>query len=474
MTRANATIGGLVLLLTGFLLWQYREALDVALYWHAHIGAPGPVLAWMVRLTNLGGAAVMIPVALVAIGRLAMTQRRAEALWLFATIASGRALIELSKIVCARPRPSLGDRLVVVDTASFPSSHAAGSMLTCLAICLAFRWRGSAFAAAIAFSFAIGASRVALGVHWPSDVLAGWGLGLLWFGFAARAAPDGTRAIGWRKIIVGVAIMAILLAGARTLRMPPRADEVRRVASIDAWQGVAAGPAGLYAIGDSEITRIDRDTGRAIVRWRGDPSRFQHINSCTAVGIDLVCAMSNYPALPMRSSVEWFDAQNLIHLGTRALAPNIGSLTWADWHDGSWWACYANYDGKGGAPGRGHKATLLIRYDAEWREQAQYSFPPAMLDRLAPHSASGGSWGADGLLYATGHDRTEVYALRLPAIGSVLELAATLPLPTHGQGIAWDPILPRTLWSIERRRWLLIATRIPPVAMVDAPWTQKL
>jgi membrane-associated phospholipid phosphatase len=467
VTRFRSAFAGFLLLLAGFLLWQFREAWDVALYWQLHVGAPGHVLVWLIRLTNLGGAAVMIPVALVAVGRLATTRRRVEAIWLFATIATGRVLIEVAKIVCARARPALTDRLVAVDSASFPSSHSAGAMLTCLAICLAFRVRRNGWIAGLAFALAIGASRIALGVHWPSDVLGGWGLGLLWFGLAARVLPDAgrdfTAASLWRPAALGAAFVAMLLVGLHFLRMPAAADEVRRIPAIEARQGVAAGPFGIYAIGDSAIARLDRASGQPITRWQGDPARFQHINSCTTVGPDLVCAVSNFPALPMRSSVEWFDAQNLFHLATRPMAPDIGSLTWVDWHAGSWWACYANYDGHGGTPGRNHRATILIRYDGQWKEQARYAFPATMLGRLAPHSASGGSWGPDGLLYVTGHDRPETYALRLPAAGTVMTLVATLALPTHGQAIAWDPILPRTLWSIERNRRLLIATRLPAV-----------
>jgi undecaprenyl-diphosphatase len=112
------------------------------------------------------------------------------AVWLFATIGSGRIIVELIKIALHRPRPLPVDRLVLVDSASFPSSHSAGAMLTGVALVMAFgrgpRWLG----AAIGFAMAVGWSRIALGVHWPSDVLAGWGFGLLWVG-GARLLADG-------------------------------------------------------------------------------------------------------------------------------------------------------------------------------------------------------------------------------------------------------------------------------------------
>jgi len=75
-------------------------------------------------------------------------------------------------------------------------------------------------------------------------------------------------------------------------------------------------------------------------------------------------------------------------------------------------------------------------------------------------SISGGSWGPDGLLYVTGHDHSEVYALKLPSAGSVLEHIATLPLANHGQGIAWDRSEPGVLWAISRPNRQVLATRI--------------
>src|SRR3546814_8773159 len=69
----------------------------------------------------------------------------------------------------------------------------------------------------------------------------------------------------------------------------------------------------------------------------------------------------------------------------------------------------------------------------------------------------------DGLMYASGHDRPEVYALRLPKAGATLELVATLPVPTEGQAIDWDPAEPRLLWSIDRRAKQLHSTRMPPL-----------
>jgi undecaprenyl-diphosphatase len=105
---------------------------------------------------------------------------------------TGRALSEAQKYWIARIRPDLEPHLVVVKTSSFPSGHAASSMIFCLSLALAFtahsRRRFAAAGAAILLSLAVGLSRVMLGVHWPSDVIGGWAFGMLWVLLTLRPA----------------------------------------------------------------------------------------------------------------------------------------------------------------------------------------------------------------------------------------------------------------------------------------------
>lgn len=241
------------------------------------------------------------------------------------------------------------------------------------------------------------------------------------------------------------------------------ATEVKRVPAADADQGVAAAGRFVYAIDNHTIARIDPKTAKVLARWDGDPVKFKHLNSCTVDGRVLICAGSNYPDAPMLSQIERFDAETLAHLSTQQLGHGPGSLTWAMRHDGGWYACFANYDGHGGEPGRDHRLTMLVRYDDQWHEQARWTFPDSVLERMAPKSSSGGVWGTDGLLYVTGHDRPELYALRVPAGGGVMEHVATIATPTGGQAISWDGKDDRLLWSIERKTHELVASRVPEV-----------
>lgn len=243
----------------------------------------------------------------------------------------------------------------------------------------------------------------------------------------------------------------------------PAATVVREMIAPEAGQGVAVDARSIYAITNNEIGRYDKKTGRRVTHWKGERALYKHINSCAVVGAELVCAASNYSELPMMSSVEVFDKRTLKPVRTRALPPGPGSLTVLDWHRGNWWAVYANYDGRGGTPGRDHTTGVLVRMDAAFTPQESWLFPASVLDRFKPHHASGAAWGSDGLLYASGHDRPEIYALKLPVAGSTLDHVATIPVSTNGQAIDWDDYDARVLWTINRPTRGVVASRLPVV-----------
>ena len=100
------------------------------------------------------------------------------------------AISYLLKHYYERPRPDIVEHLDVIHTASFPSGHATVTTvayLTLAALVIRFfpDWRVRLYVLAVAVfvSFIVGVSRVYLGVHWPSDVAAGWALGAAWASF---------------------------------------------------------------------------------------------------------------------------------------------------------------------------------------------------------------------------------------------------------------------------------------------------
>lgn len=134
--------------------------------------------------TYLGNWSTVVVVTILAAAWLAYRGKRRAALLLLIASFSGRLLVILEKAYFARLRPEENLRLAEVHYQSFPSGHAANSMIVYLAIALlAFddpmhrRW---AVAGALLLTFLIGLSRPMLGVHWPSDVVAGWAFGLFW------------------------------------------------------------------------------------------------------------------------------------------------------------------------------------------------------------------------------------------------------------------------------------------------------
>lgn len=136
-----------------------------------------------VILTHVGSAAGLFAILFLAAVSLARARRWRDLGTMVAIVVSGRLMVELLKYLVDRPRPSFTPYPVEVHSLSFPSGHAGNSMLTFLAIALIAapkRWRGWAVALAIVASLTIGATRPFLGVHWPSDVIGGWALGIGW------------------------------------------------------------------------------------------------------------------------------------------------------------------------------------------------------------------------------------------------------------------------------------------------------
>jgi hypothetical protein len=105
--------------------------------------------------------------------------------------------------------------------------------------------------------------------------------------------------------------------------------------------------------------------------------------------------------------------------------------------------------------------TVLERYDDQWRRTGGWALPSALIDRLRPYSNSGGSWGADGNLYLTGHDAGELYVLKLPSAGPVLEWVETIRGTHEGQGMAWDRSRDHTFYGISRSALQVLILEIP-------------
>lgn len=138
-------------------------------------------------LTALGSSLILWVLTLLSAGFLALQRKGRLALLLLVSIASGAVSDYALKGLFQRARPELVPHLVFASGASFPSGHSMMSALTYLTLGALFAHTERrtvlkiyVLAAAIFLTAMVGLTRIYLGVHWPSDVLAGWSAGVVW------------------------------------------------------------------------------------------------------------------------------------------------------------------------------------------------------------------------------------------------------------------------------------------------------
>jgi len=220
----------------------------------------------------------------------------------------------------------------------------------------------------------------------------------------------------------------------------------------DATQGVAADGKFFYGIGNQTIVKYTYK-GEAVARWQEtDPELIRHFDGGIVIDGFLYCSHSNYPEVPMASSVEVFDTRDLRHVQTISLGIESGSCTWVVRGDDCWYLGFAHYDRSGGGAGgevlKDASWTQIVRYDNEWRRTQAWILPKGLVDQLRPNSISGCLY-VNGKFYCTGHDATQVFILEFPPYGMRMKLTGTIEIPFKGQGIALDD--EGFLWGIDRK-----------------------
>lgn len=159
-----------------------------------------PLTAIMLGITSLGSTIAVAGATVILVFLLLREARTRDVVFAVVAVAGGSLLSPIFKGYFDRVRPLAEDALIALPSSfSFPSGHAMGSM--CLAWVLGWLacgmgWRTARKATVIGalaiYPVLVGISRVYLGVHWPSDVLASWLLGVAWLGLVTGGSETAS------------------------------------------------------------------------------------------------------------------------------------------------------------------------------------------------------------------------------------------------------------------------------------------
>ena len=168
-------------------------SLDAAVLDESVESRTGMLTAAAVAVTNLGSTVAMAGLAVVAGGWLWFHGRRADAVLVVGAMSGAALVFRGLKELLDRPRPPLDGRLVHATNESLPSGHATMAIVV-IGTLVVLAWSGRSpagravmLAAAALWVGAVGLTRLYLGVHWFSDVVAGWLVGGAWLAVCVAA-----------------------------------------------------------------------------------------------------------------------------------------------------------------------------------------------------------------------------------------------------------------------------------------------
>jgi membrane-associated phospholipid phosphatase len=205
---------GLALLFVGLVLpmWLFAELAD-EIHEAGELVIDRPLLEFARDLANdgfdrvflffsaIGYAWGVVPMSVGLVLALAAARQYRRAVFAAVATGGGALLNMAAKHGFARERPSLWESIAPEPTYSFPSGHAMGSMtlaLVCVLLAWPTPWRWPVIVAMLVFVPMVGLSRIYLGVHYPSDILAGWAAASIWTVGTFMIAFGMPRFHAWR------------------------------------------------------------------------------------------------------------------------------------------------------------------------------------------------------------------------------------------------------------------------------------
>lgn len=227
-------------------------------------------------------------------------------------------------------------------------------------------------------------------------------------------------------------------------------NETKRIPAPEAHQAAAADREHYYAVTNDKIAKYERASGKLVATSTGEA---KHLNSAFLFGGDLLCAHSNYPAVPEESEIKLLDTKTMQLTTFHNFGNFGGSLTWCVLRENHWWCNFAKY-------GEKNAETFLVKFDRQWKEVGRWTYPASVIKELKGMSVSGGIWYQHQLL-VTGHDDGIFFVLDLPEKGTVLEHVRTVKMPFTGQGFALDPETCGLIGINRKKRELVLAELDP-------------
>jgi hypothetical protein len=253
-------------------------------------------------------------------------------------------------------------------------------------------------------------------------------------------------------------LMFILMGGLVSSAFCQECKELDRTKMQGVRQAVAASEYHLFLVANDTIRKYSK---KGVYDGFYSHPKLIHLNSGIVQEGKLFCAHSNYPTVPMWSSIEVFDIETHQHLESHSFGIDIGSCTWIDFYDDHYYVMFAHYSKESNRmPNRDVSWSQLVKFDKDWRRKEAWVLPGALIEKLHPYSLSGGIILSNGKLLCTHHHHQELYLLSFPKIGAELVWEKTIPCSICGQGIAVDPLEPNTLWGICKKNGELIKTRL--------------
>lgn len=191
IASAITAIPFILICLTAMIDVDFLTVIDQNIGQHLYQWGPAPFTTFVQSFTLIGNAQGIIPLTMIIAGIFYYISRKWQVfLWIVFTILVGVGpLVDLIKYIIQRPRPSYVTHLVDQGGYSFPSGHATGAILAwgTLAFLIWYYFKDKypkMMPYLIGFTFfmlvAISASRLYLGVHYLSDIIAGWSIGATW------------------------------------------------------------------------------------------------------------------------------------------------------------------------------------------------------------------------------------------------------------------------------------------------------